>query len=142
MREVAKVVKIDREIVEVQTFSDDPGACKSCPLKGLCAAKKNIHAVNPQRYELNLGDMVEINVPTRVSISGLSALLYGIPVVMLIVVMMVLQEIFALDVYVSLAVAAICVGVYYWLLNFITKRKVEKISPTIVKKITNTVDNS
>ncbi len=135
MREVAKVVKIDSKIVEVQTFSSDPSACQSCPLKGICGSKKNVHAVNPQGYELEIGDMVEINVPNRVSVSKLSALLYGIPVVILLVLTMTLQNIFDLNVYFSLALSALTVGVYYWILNVITRRKVEKISPTIVKKL-------
>ncbi len=137
MHEMAKILKIEKRTIEVQTFSNDAAACQSCPLNSVCGSKKHIHVVNPNNYDVKIGDMVEINIPEHVSVSALSGLLYGIPVVILLATILTLKYLFGTNDYVSLGVAGVIVGIYFFILNRITARKAGKISPSIVKKIDN-----
>jgi positive regulator of sigma E activity len=135
MREVAKVLRVEKHTIEVQTFSNDSSACQTCPFNTVCGSQKNVHVVNPNNYEIKVGDMVEINIPERVSVSGLSGLLYGIPVVILLSVVLILKYSFGVNDYISLGVAGGIIGIYYFFLNKITSKRAGKFSPSIVKKV-------
>ncbi len=137
MREMAKVLKVEKRIVEVQTFSNESTSCQTCPLNSVCGAKKSIHAVNPKGYDIKVGDTVEIDIPERVSVSALSGLLYGIPVVILLSTILTLKYLTGMNDYMSLGIAGVIIGLYYFFLNRITKKRAAKFSPSVVKKVSD-----
>ncbi|WP_036224629.1 SoxR reducing system RseC family protein [Mesoaciditoga lauensis] len=137
MREIAKVLKVEKHTIEVQTFSNDVASCQSCPLNTVCGSKKNIHVINPNGYDIKVGDMVEINIPQRVSVSALSGLLYGIPVVILLSTLLTLKYFVGMNDYISLGIAGGIIGLYYLVLNKGTRRRAAKFSPSVVKKVNN-----
>ncbi len=140
MREVARVLKIEKHTLEVEAFSGGSAStCSSCALNTVCGAKKKIHVMNPKGYDVKIGDMVEVDIPERVSVSGLSGLLYGIPVAIVLSVSMMLRYWFGLNDYLSLGISGGVVGFYYWFLNGYSKRNSAKFSPSVVKKISKMI---
>ncbi len=136
MREVARVLKIEKKILEVEAFSgENTSSCSACALNTVCGSKKKMHVVNPNGYDVKVGDMVEIEIPDHVSVSALSGLLYGIPVAIVLSVSMILTYWFGINNYLSLGISGGAVGLYYWFLNAYSKRKSAKFSPSVVKKI-------
>lgn len=136
MREVARVLKIGKHTLEVETFSgENASTCSSCALNTVCGAKKKIHVINPEGYDVKIGDMVEIEIPEHVSVSALSGLLYGIPVVIVLSISMMLRYWIGLNDYLSLGISGGIVGLYYWFLNVYSRKNLVKFSPSVVKKI-------
>ncbi len=139
MHEVARVLKVEKRMLEVKTFSGgSDSTCSSCALNTVCGSKK-IHVTNPKGYDIKIGDMVEIDIPERVSVSALSGLLYGIPVIIILAVSMMLRYGLGLGDYLSLGISGGIVGFYYWFLNGYSKRNSARFSPSVVKKISKVI---
>ena len=140
MREVARILKIGKHTLEVEAFSGGSAStCSSCAVNTVCGAKKRIHVVNPKGYDVKIGDMVEIEIPEHVSVSALSGLLYGIPVVIVLSISMMLKYWIGLNDYLSLGISGGIVGLYYWFLNRYSRKNLVKFSPSVVKKISEVI---
>ncbi|GEM_PF-1298150 len=140
MREIAKVVKIENHMILVEKSASS--ICGSCGIKDICnVSTVKVRVLNPKKYDISIGDMVEYESPKHASVTSLSALLYGIPIVILLALTISLKKLFGFSDYLSLGIAAVTVGIYYWILNVYSKKRANKFLPYIVKKVDGTVPN-
>lgn len=134
MRETAKVIKVEKDTILVAKSASS--SCDSCAAKKICnVSTAKIPVLNPKKYDIRIGDMVEYETPKRVSVTVLSSLLYGIPIVILLGLSVSLEKLFGFNDYLSLGIGAVAVGIYYFALNVYSKKRANKFLPYIVKKL-------
>ncbi len=136
MSEIAKVLKVEKKTIVVQiTKPEDTSSCSSCGLHGICASGKNQTTIlRPEDITIDVGDFVEVETPQKVSTTKLSALLYGVPLVILLGGGILVEKLFGFGDAASLGVAAIGVGLYNWFLNGYSKKNSRRFAPFVLRK--------
>lgn len=136
MSEIARVLKVEKKTIVVQMMEpNDTSACSSCGLHGICASGKNQTSIlRPKDIRLEVGDFVEVKTPQKVSTTRLSALLYGVPLVILLGGAVAAEKFLGFGDAASLGISAIGVGFYYWFLNGYSRKNSKRFAPFILRK--------
>lgn len=142
MLETARVVKVEKNMISVNVTGTS--SCSQCTMGGHCPFNSNSNSKTliprPKDFDIKEGDYVEFETPKNLGATKLSALLYGIPIVIFIGGTITLLGLTKLGNFWSLGISFAGAGVYYFLLTLYTNKHEEKFSPYLVKKIDPPVD--
>lgn len=135
MTEIMKVDNIDNKYVYLIT--QRAGTCSSCGLKGACnltgTPDMRIKALRKKDLVLSKGDFVLVKLPD-VSISKLSFIVYGIPLLVFIFITIIMYQLNFGDIYsflggfLSMIFCFLIIGIYD------KKHLKDKYLPEILKK--------
>ncbi len=127
----------NKEIVVLKKVR--PEACGHCHAKAVCGVKKEFefHAVNNTGEKVSEGERVWIELPD-ISLSKLSFLVYGFPVIVLVATLLLAIEVFSFSELSSLLMAAVFFFLSFLVLRLYDKRVVSKkkeYRPKVLRKI-------
>jgi len=116
-----------------------PEACGHCHARAVCGVKKEFefHAVNNTGESVSEGEKVWIELPD-ISLSKISFLVYGFPVIVLVATLLLAVEVFSFSELPALLMAAVFFFLSFLVLRSYDKRVVSKkkeYRPKVLRKI-------